>query len=102
MKVEVASKLPKSDGFTEFREKLPVPKAKKQIPPLKTFETSIIKPCPFCGNKDPELVSESEGMHYELGTCYLVRCNFLKGGCGARGGGREEKSDAIDAWNKRS
>ena len=60
-----------------------------------------IKPCPFCGNKEPELTRESQGMHFDLGTGYIVRCNFLKGGCGARGGSRNTGEEAIIAWNAR-
>ena len=61
----------------------------------------VIKACPFCGNKNPELVSESSGLHHEEGTGYVVRCNFLNGGCGARGGCRETIEDAVKVWNRR-
>ena len=61
-----------------------------------------IKKCPFCG-KTPEIVEEWEqhGLH-EGGYAWVVRCNYLKGGCGAKGGGRPEKEEAIDAWNRRT
>jgi|GEM_PF-6762918 len=32
---------------------------------------------------------------------YSVVCNYLNGGCGACGGYRETKDEAIIAWNKR-
>lgn len=57
--------------------------------------------CPFCGNTDLEVVPKSEGIHGELGTGYIVRCNYLKCGCGANGGSRETEDDAIQVWNKR-
>lgn len=58
--------------------------------------------CPFCG-KEPEVVHEwvQHSMH-DGGWAWLVRCNFLNGGCGAKGGGRENKDEAIQAWNKRT
>ena len=61
-----------------------------------------LKPCPFCG-KEPELVEEwiSGGLH-EGGYAWIVRCNYMKGGCGAKGGSRIEKEEAIEVWNKRS
>lgn len=59
-------------------------------------------PCPFCGNKNLEVTRKSEGFHYELGTGYIVRCNFLNGGCGANGGARATEELAIEAWNCRN
>jgi len=59
------------------------------------------KPCPFCGKK-PECVRQwvMHGLH-DGGYNWIVRCNYLDGGCGAQGGGRPEKEDAINIWNKR-
>ena len=65
------------------------------------MEKVEIKPCPFCGNKDLEIVAKSEGLHYEYGTGYIVRCNYLKGGCGANGGSRTTTEDAVETWNRR-
>lgn len=87
-KVETVKKLPTAPQPS-------LPKLRKE-----TF-TNPIKPCPFCGNKEVELVSESHGMHFELGTGYIVRCNFMKGGCGARSGSRTTKEEALNAWNER-
>lgn len=62
------------------------------------------KECPFCGNKniiagtDTEIegLDEGEGSGY-----YAVVCNILNKGCGASGGYRKLKEDAIKVWNKR-
>ena len=57
--------------------------------------------CPFCGN-EPECVEEyiHLGLH-DGGWVWVVRCNHLKGGCGAKGGTRISREEAIEAWNKR-
>lgn len=61
-----------------------------------------LKPCPFCG-KDPELKEEwiSAGLH-EGGYAWVVRCNYINGGCGAKGGSRLDKIEAIKIWNRRT
>ena len=61
-----------------------------------------VKPCPFCGNKDVEVVEEfiHEGLH-DGGWAWVVRCNYLKGGCGAKCGTRESDKEAIKTWNER-
>ena len=60
-----------------------------------------LKFCPFCG-RQPEVVEvyEYTSLH-DGGWTWIVRCNYLKGGCGAKGPGREEKEEAIEVWNKR-
>jgi len=62
---------------------------------------SEVKLCPFCGKK-PECVEiyVHSGLH-EGGWSFVVRCNALKGGCGASGGGRVTEEEAIKAWNMR-
>lgn len=61
-----------------------------------------LKPCPFCGNKNVECVEnfENTGLH-EGGYAWIVQCNYMKGGCGAKSGCRPEKEEAIELWNKR-
>lgn len=61
-----------------------------------------LKPCPFCGSSNLEIARKSEGLHGELGTGYIVRCNYLKGGCGANSGSRETEEEAVNAWNNRT
>lgn len=61
-----------------------------------------LKPCPFCG-KEPEVIKiwVSDSLH-ESGYSWIVRCNYLKGGCGAQGGSRTKKEEAIEIWNRRT
>jgi len=61
-----------------------------------------LKTCPFCGKK-PEVVEIwiPHGLH-EGGYSWVVRCNYLNGGCGAQGGSRTEKEEAIEIWNRRT
>lgn len=53
-----------------------------------------LKDCPFCGHK-PRL-------EHDNASNYNALCDFMQGGCGARGGVRYDKSEAIKAWNKRA
>ena len=99
-KVETVSKLPTASVSVANT----LPSNNLQIAPHKfnpVQEDNPLKPCPFCGNPNVQLFTESEGMHFEMGTGYIVRCNFLRGGCGARGGSRSDKEEAIKAWNER-
>lgn len=66
-----------------------------------------LKPCPFCGCKEIMIANcieledceKFEGCDEEV---YLTAvCNFNKGGCGASGGYRRTKEEAIEAWNRR-
>jgi len=52
-----------------------------------------IKPCPFCGFKDPLVEGHRK--------CYWVQCHDYRGGCGSRGSSRINQNEAIIAWNKR-
>lgn len=67
-----------------------------------------LKPCPFCGGtkividgckglEECKLFEECDDEEF-----YAVVCDFTQGGCGASGGYRETKEQAITAWNKRS
>ena len=65
---------------------------------------SELKKCPFCGNTNICVMMdwEIEGRDESDGAgFYSVVCNYLNGGCGACGGYRETKDEAIIAWNKR-
>ena len=48
-----------------------------------------IKPCPFCGSSDCEVV---DGIHY---NDWVVRCNS----CGANGAAFAYGQDAVEKWN---
>ena len=61
-----------------------------------------VKSCLFCGNDNLEIVRRGEGFHSELETGWIVRCNYLKGGCGANGGSRETAQEAIYVCNARN
>ena len=52
------------------------------------------KPCPFCGQYDPEI---KRGQRYYFADCDFVDC----GGCGACGPNVLVESGAIEAWNTR-
>ena len=65
-----------------------------------------LNPCPFCGKTDPVGVF----LHSQI-VClddlydedyFAVCCDAQKGGCGAVGGYKEERGDAIDVWNRRA
>ena len=60
-------------------------------------ERGVIKPCPFCGDKSPEIMDDGDDF-----DTYVV-CGF----CGARGewatGQHKEATKlAIEFWNRRA
>jgi len=63
-----------------------------------------LKKCPFCGKTNIYIAPdwELEGKDPDDGTGYFAAvCNYQNGGCGASGGYRETKEEAIAAWNNR-
>jgi len=55
-----------------------------------------LKPCPFCGKDEAEVIYDSE--YWECGEVeYSVCC----GNCGATGKSCNCEFDAINAWNTR-
>ena len=65
---------------------------------------SKLKKCPFCGNKNIFVGRDWEiaGLDEGDGTGYFAAvCDYLNGGCGAAGGYRKTKEEAIATWNKR-
>lgn len=64
-----------------------------------------LKPCPYCGKKNPFLGAENEiRIAYEGdgNEVFAVCCDYTDGGCGACGGYRETKEEAVEAWNRRA
>lgn len=57
-------------------------------------------PCPFCGNENVEVIT-SYDLDYGSKNEFLVHCFTLDDGCGACGGVRDSKQEAIEAWNRR-
>lgn len=58
-----------------------------------------IRKCPFCGNPKPRLIMirGRDGFRNRYG----VLCDYNEGGCGAQGGLRHYKFEAIEVWNQR-
>jgi len=65
-----------------------------------------LKPCPFCGNTEPELTqfADADWVSHEdsdeLG--FFVICSVHRGGCGASSGWKLEATEVTDLWNKRT
>ena len=55
-----------------------------------------LKPCPFCGAKEPIVESSHDRMDGE------IICNKAKGGCGARVGWYASIIQLRKAWNRRA
>ena len=61
-------------------------------------------PCPFCGSKGKKLVVRTQAEVTRLlgaSDCYAVFCSAKLKGCGACGGYKETKKEAIENWNRR-
>jgi Lar family restriction alleviation protein len=54
-------------------------------------ENTILKPCPFCGDKNPKVLDN-------WGDTFLVRCNT----CDAETGDYDNELDARTNWNRRA
>lgn len=66
----------------------------------------IIKPCPCCGNLDPEVVEypEQENEIYTyFSKRYSVLCRYQEDGqgCGLESGHYKTEEEAVEAWEKR-
>ena len=60
-----------------------------------------LKPCPFCGGQNIEVLKESQSLDdLTFHFCALV-CNWNKGGCGASSGYYPTVEEAIEARNRR-
>ncbi len=54
-----------------------------------------LKPCPFCGSTDLYIF-------HDHGHNWQVICDcYVREGCGASGGYRHSREEAIEAWNTR-
>ena len=60
----------------------------------------MIKKCPHCGKQKGEAEPYQTGPDTIPGQ-WIVVCNYNKGGCGASGGVRNSKEEAIAAYNMR-
>lgn len=56
---------------------------------------SRLKPCPFCGAKEPIVHIYQRSMDKQ------VVCDLGKGGCGACVGWYVNKQELLNAWNQR-
>lgn len=57
-----------------------------------------LKPCPFCGSNNVELVDEFEKRtEHRYLTYRRVGCND----CGALSGRRDNRTECIERWNRR-
>ena len=72
--------------------------------------TSELKPCPFCGKsetlvwadaKQEEVCGRFDECEADMCLTGSVFCSVNNGGCGASGGFRYIKEEAIAAWNTR-
>lgn len=52
-----------------------------------------LKPCPFCGNKDPELIDNSDETYEEFYVICQPKCVW--------GASRTDVIEAVEAWNER-
>ena len=66
--------------------------------PVNTDITPL--PCPFCGNTDVEVITAYD-LNFGSRSDILVCCPAWDDGCGACGGIRDCKEEAIEAWNRR-
>lgn len=66
----------------------------------------ILKPCPCCGNEDPEILEypvQENKVYTYYSKRYSVLCRYEEdgSGCGLESGHYKTKEEAIDAWEKR-
>lgn len=69
--------------------------------PRQTVEQLL--PCPFCGSVTaPKLMDSREINNTADGSHYAVCCRATSGGCGAVGGYRWTKQEALNRWQNRN
>ena len=81
--------VPDIEGVCKYEERLTVDEGKTLV--------ECARPCPHCGGTNLVFLY-AEGSEIDVTVC----CNFNNGGCGATGGYRRTKEEAIEAWNRRT
>lgn len=61
-----------------------------------------LKPCPFCGGQNIEVLKESSSLDDLIFHYYKFVCTIRKGGCGASSAYCPTLEMAIEAWNRRT
>ena len=62
-----------------------------------------LKPCPFCGGKNAEVLNVlEENPEYELVGLTKDNWNVVCPDCYSSGGTRRTAIEAIEAWNRRA
>ena len=64
-----------------------------------------LKPCPFCGNKNINVVDATFALGLYDTDCevsFNVMCSVSSSGCGASTGWWDSREGAIEAWNRRA
>lgn len=56
-----------------------------------------LMPCPFCGKSKPIVMVDFD----DDSSCFIIVCNYLKGGCGASSIYSDDFLECQAAWNKR-
>ena len=59
----------------------------------------ILKPCPFCGKRNPVVVVRIGRNGWR--DKYSVLCDYDDGGCGTESGHYHYRDEAVDCWNRR-
>lgn len=59
-----------------------------------------LRPCPFCGNEKPVLMTRRGQDGWR--DYYYVLCDYNDGGCGASGQWNHYTDLAVEAWNNRT
>ena len=58
-----------------------------------------LRPCPFCGNEKPVLMTRRGQDGWR--DYFYVLCDYNDGGCGASGQWNHYTDLAVEAWNRR-
>jgi len=74
-----------------------IDRLKKEYYQMDTNQSDNLRPCPFCGNKNPRVVHHFVNGIANLSHCF-VRCNCGRGKTTAS---RKEEHGAVDEWNTR-